>query len=61
MWIAPPNRYTNISISRIGSTNAVISESTLRSDRRSDRPTIVRASVQIRPATGAGRLGIETA
>src|SRR4051812_44772738 len=42
--MAPPNRYTNSSISMTGRASAVISASTWRRERRTPRPASVRAS-----------------
>ncbi len=43
--MAPPKKYTNITISITGSASAVINPSTLRSDSRSARTIIVDSSV----------------
>src|SRR5690242_12576063 len=44
MLTAPPNRYTNTTISITGSSSAVSSASGLRADRRRLRPVMVSAS-----------------
>src|SRR5580704_3639880 len=44
MFTAPPNRYTNTTISITGSSSAVSSASGLRSDRRRLRPAMISAS-----------------
>src|SRR6476469_4567344 len=49
--MAPPNRYTNSSISMIGNASEVIRASTLRMDNRTARRTMISRS----PAGDAGR------
>src|SRR5581483_2163895 len=44
MLTAPPNRYTNTTISMTGSISAVSRASGLRADRRRLRPAMIRAS-----------------
>src|SRR5690349_21680450 len=54
MFTAPPNRYTNTTISMTGSISAVSRASGLRADRRRLRPAMISASDMVALLRGGG-------
>src|SRR5690349_2854752 len=52
--MAPPNRYTNSSISMIGSIREVSSASSCRLDSRTQRPARANSDMDILPGAGQG-------